>query len=614
MKPKEALSLLGSSRVIWIDDQFRTDTPEELAKLLSQYLEIARQLPLDDGVTALIDRVAMDDESALVELTENLLGMDAAARVILGGQFHALLATKNGGIPDLNTDQIRCVQKELGIGPGDSWTFDRADGGIRELAEAEGGDGHITFIVDLQDEYGAQGNERGLELLRLLGQLGSKATVFLLTRNASKATEADLEDDLRVKLTMEDAGGVRVPVCVIAKERLEGKEAVIVEGLRVALKRAGLRRGIHEVLLRANEELQAAFDDARKRLLRIPPEQLDRYVVDRAYKEGVSELHVVERALSASMSDRFKRLFANDTIAVNGAGRFRKLRNIRLEAPTSISTELQDFRRIEIWEDAELVNSSHSPLACGDVFAASVPDAAGELVERRFILLVQPCDVMLRPEGKRESDVGVLAQIQPRDYKDSNSPSLKKPLLPFVLDGVEWICEFRKSATANLCVLDASTWLRDGTVRYQHGDIETLPTELLPGQVKNAKRISGQFEEALVQCAELETPASWRLAPDCLLSLSRDKMFRALSIPAFTAFSLIPKNGDQKRVTSGRFEWPLRRVGRIRMPYAAALLSNYLAVQGRAAFDLDYLQADDLPSSPSKIPLPGSPCELACMG
>lgn len=611
MKPKDALNLIGSSRVIWIDDQFRTDAPAELAKLLAEYLELARQLPLDESFVEVFDRFSVDEELGLVELTEKLLEMDAPQRLFLGGQFHALLVKRNGGILDLDTTQIKCVQKELGIDVDDSWTFDRADGGIRELAEAEGGDGHVTYIVDLQDEYGAPGNERGLELLKLLGQLSSDATVFLLTRSASKATEADLEDDLRGKLAAEDAS---VPVCVIAKERIEGKESVIVEGLRVALKRAGLRRGIHEVLLRANEELQAAFDDARKRLLRIPPEQLDRYVVDRAYKEGVSELHVVERALSASMSDRFKRLFATDSIAVGGAERFRQLRSIQLEAPARASIDLQDFRRIEIWEDDQLVNASHSPLACGDVFVAQVPGGAGGLVERRFILLVQPCDVMLRPDGRRDSDVGVLAQIQPRDYDDPNTPSLKKPLLPFVLDGVEWVCEFRKSATVNLGVLDASTWNKDGVVRYQHGDRDVLPVGLLPGQLKNARRTSEQFDETLVQCAKLETVPIGVIPPDCLLSLSRDKAFRALSSPVFTALSLLPNKARAKPVTTGRFEWALRRVGRVRMPYAAALLSNYLAVQGRTAFDLDYLQTDDLSNAPSQSPSLVRPCELACMG
>lgn len=51
-----------------------------------------------------------------------------------------------------------------------------------------------------------------------------------------------------------------------------------------------------------------------------------------------------------------------------------------------------------------------------------------------------------------------------------------------------------------------------------------------------------------------------------------------------------------KRVT-----WSLRRTGRVRMPYAAALLRDYLAIQGRDAFDLDFTKEAAQPS-PSCVP------------
>jgi hypothetical protein len=38
-----------------------------------------------------------------------------------------------------------------------------------------------------------------------------------------------------------------------------------------------------------------------------------------------------------------------------------------------------------------------------------------------------------------------------------------------------------------------------------------------------------------------------------------------------------------------RMTWQLRRCGRIRMPYASALLDDYVSVMSRQAFDLDYM-------------------------
>lgn len=590
MKPIDALALLGSNRVIWIDDQFGIDTAEDLARLLGENLEVSRGLDLPK-FEAIFERIDNEDGDAYTDLIELLKEVDSQELSDIARRFHAGSAIANQGTVDLDHDQIKTVQEQLAIKASDSWSFERAERLMSDQAASDEGDSHITYIVDLQDRNGALGNERGLDLLKVLGRSKSRATSFLLTRNATKASEAILEDTLRAKLMEDDHSADESPICVIAKERLEGGKGVIVDGLKVAIKRAGLRRGVHEVLLRADAELKDAFNGARKRLLRIPPEQLDHYVVDRAYKEGVSELHVVERALSASMSERFKKLFATDPQAINGAARFRQLRPIRLDPPTTPSADLEAFRRMELWESSELVNTSYSLLACGDVFVAKADGISEATQAERFILLVQPCDVMLRPDGSRDFDTGVLVQISPRDPEDKNAGSLKKPLLPFILEGQEWICEFRKAATVSLSILDTASWRADGSVAYAHSDDKKFPSAFLPGQLKNAQRVAAAFEVALTQRAQLGANDPEWFMPNCRLTLSNVKVFLRFVTPSFVAKTItVQKN--KPSIQTGAFSWNLQRIGRVRMPYAAALLSNYLAVQGREAFDLEYLKSD----------------------
>lgn len=589
MKPIEALALLGATRVIWIDDQFGNDSVEALAKLLAEHLEISRQLDLQD-LEPIFERIDSDDQDARTDLIEMLKETDSEKRTEISRRFHAKSVEANQGTADLDDGQIKCVQEQLNILPADSWPFDHAEKLMYEQAIGNEGDSHITYIVDLQDQYGAPNNERGLDLLRVLGKSNSKATAFLLTRNATKTSEATLEDHLRSKLMEGDDSTSKSPICVIAKERLEGGKPIIIEGLMIAIKRAGLRRGVHEVLLRASSELNDAFNDARTRLLRIPPEQLDHYVVDRAYKEGVSELHVVERALSASMSEKFRTLFATDVQAIDGAARFRKLRPILLDTPNAPSVDLETFRRMELWEDTHLVNASYSLLACGDVFVRSTGAENEVTPDERFILLVQPCDVMLRPSGKRDFDTGILVQIAPRDPTDNNAGSLKKPLLPFILDGKEWVCEFRKAAAVSLAILDTATWRADGRVQYSNADDAAFSPTMLPGQLKNAQKAAKTFEKALTQQATFDSNDSAWFIPSCQLTLSSSNVFLGFASPTFipkTIPGLGKKDAPKK---TGSFSWNLRRVGRVRMPYAAALLSTYLSVQGREAFDLDYLK------------------------
>ena len=48
MQPIDALGLLGSKRVIWIDDQLAKNTAEQLARALADHLDVSRQLGLED--------------------------------------------------------------------------------------------------------------------------------------------------------------------------------------------------------------------------------------------------------------------------------------------------------------------------------------------------------------------------------------------------------------------------------------------------------------------------------------------------------------------------------------------------------------------------------------
>jgi hypothetical protein len=93
---------------------------------------------------------------------------------------------------------------------------------------------------------------------------------------------------------------------LIAKERLFNfkDDEDLEEALKISIKRAGLRRSLSEVVSRAHGTVDAAFGSAAACLLTVPPEQLEAYVFERGYKEGVSELHVVERVLPHRKASR----------------------------------------------------------------------------------------------------------------------------------------------------------------------------------------------------------------------------------------------------------------------------------------------------------------------
>jgi len=588
MTPTEALKLLGSTRVIWIDDRFATASASGLVALLVARGEDAAEA-CPPSIQEALRKIADGDEVGNEELQQAVTDLNESERITLLREIQ--LKLEDNGNSELSDEQIESVCTHLSIAKEDRWHFDIAENAMLELAKGSG-DASISYIIDLNDAQGASDNTRGLDLLKALHGAGSKATALLLTHYATRVNEAEKELELRNVLLQ--AGPLDVaPVCVIAKERLypegeaasspEGRDGTVAAALRIAIKRAGLRRNVHEVLVRVHSHIAQAFKSASNDLLEVPPEQLDEYVIGRAYAEGVSELHVVERALTASMSESFRQMFSVDSDTRENERRLRLLRGVPLDIDATIHhRKLEAFRTQEVWEPADLVNKGCSQLACGDVFEM---DAQADAPAHRFILLAQPCDVTLRPNGTRDSDAGFLVMLKQLD--DVNSSSNQKQIkLPFLLDGKQWVCELRKTTSVRLELLDLVSYRTDG--RLQYNEDQVVPNWLLPGQEASGKSVFASLKKAVRTRREAKTDLAKEVKDSrCQLTLSASGPFRHIAHGTFV--DLTAAVGDEPEVKAG-FTWNLRRVGRVRMPYASALLGSYLAVVDRDAFDLDYLK------------------------
>lgn len=590
MTPVDVLSLLGSTRVIWIDDRFATASAEKLVDLLVAHAEDVVDV-CPDSIREPLRKIIDNDSAGNHDLEQEVANLSGVDRTRLLRQTQRKI--EDNGNEDLSDDQILSVCTHLSIAHDDRWSFEAAEAAMLGLAESCG-DAAISYIIDLNDAQGATGNTRGLDLLKTLHSAKSKATAFLLTHYATKSNESEKELELR-NILLQDGQQNIAPVCVIAKERLyadgdtassqAGQNAAVAKALRIAFKRAGLRRNVHEVLVRVYSHIDLAFKSASNDLLEIPPEQLDEYVVGRAYAEGVSELHVVERALTASMSESFRRMFSANPETLENARRLRALHSVSVDVDVDITghhKKLETFRTQEVWESAELINRGCSPLACGDVFEM---DAQADAPSHRFILLVQPCDVTLRPKGNRDSEAGFLVKLDQLDGINDHV-NQKRIKLPFVLQSKQWVCDLRKTTSVRLELLDLVSYRTDGRLQYSNGQV--VSDWLLPGQQVSAKAVFASLAKAVKARQGATTPIAKEVKDSrCQLTLSASGAFRYIAHGTFVEARAAA--GDQPEVCAG-FSWNLRRVGRVRMPYASALLGNFLAVMDRNAFDLDYLQ------------------------
>lgn len=584
MKVSEALSFLGATRVIWIDDCFN-DTPIQLARLLVNSLETAKACEFPE-LAGSLESYQFDPSGAEASIVQILTDTEAGRLAeIKAAFFEREGAQKDFATGELSAAAIERTCELLGVRADDRWTFDKADRQLAALLAA--GDADVSYVVDLNEAGGSK--TRGLDILRSLWAGNSAGTTFILTHESDVAGEGQREAELRQLLADPGESPLGIPICVIAKERLYEDSAVpdaMEEALRIAIKRAGLRRSVFEVLVRAKVELEGAFNEAATSLLSIPPEQLESHVFERGYKEGVSELHVVERALTAHIGQNLRSFFGVDEAVQRSARRLRSLRNIVLNStPTLPNANLAAFRQAEVWESDALINRAYTPIACGDVFETDASEPATKSSMKRFVLLGQPCDISLRPgDKKRAQDAAFLVPLKKKGPSATDRDP-KAPILPFKLDGDQWSCDFRNATMVKLSVLDLASFRSDGRVRLDEG--HSPSEDLLAGQQKVYQECTAAAAKALHAATPILND-SGAIDADLQLSFASTDAFKHIHCATFEPESKTKAHGvlttHPKRVT-----WRLRRCGRIRMPYAASLLDQYVSVMSRQAFDLDYM-------------------------
>lgn len=578
----EIKGALGIDRVIWIDDVFG-EPSIDLALLARKYPEIQDEFPelspafavqgFSDVDAALQQMINDLDENRRSELQVNLLQRDAA----------------QGPARELATTAIDAVCEILGVVDEDRWTFEKADA---ELNNVNGDDATVGYIIDLKEGGGAE--RRGLGILSQLRAKNSQGVAFILTHEAASDGEAALERSLEADIAVPNK--LAPPITVISKERLTIDNADVGASLAIALKRAGLRRALHKVLDAATERAASAYVSTAVSLLDLEPERLEQYVYNRGATEGVSELHVVERALTAGTSKVLRTFFGSDPVIHDAIRSLRALQTVALDTPPlSAGSILNDLRDTEVWDDANTINIAFTPLANGDVFCFDETDPNSPNSPRLFVLLGQPCDIMLRANGKRESDAGLMVPlIELNDdgtpIADPNDPDedekIKAPEIPFRIKGKRFKLNIRQIAYARLAVLDLACFRADGCVRVEQG--QTAPAFLLPGGQSIYDNRTAAAENSLNGPVPAAVPAGIYAPIDdrLLLTMNDGDLWNRVRLgKRLAAFNV---NGHHLGPLPDRVTWFLRRDGRIRAPYSAFLLERALRTLGRRAFDADY--------------------------
>ncbi|MDE2847512.1 MAG: hypothetical protein OXO51_12445 [Gemmatimonadota bacterium] len=353
---------------------------------------------------------------------------------------------------------------------------------------------------------------------------------------------------------------------VIAKERLK-KEPPDYYGFLGMLRLTALSGRYERVKCKAWSIFEDSLSEAREAMDRLPVLDFDRMFFASSRREGVWEPETLFRVFSILMRRDARARMHRDQDIINAISEARSVsttsdlisRALETENDSMESVRLQRF---EIYEPIDELNSFHTPVNIGDVYRF-------ESKSKDYILLAQPCDLMVRGTGKRNYDDNkfgrTAAVVELVNSDDEKKESWGE--LPFCNEetGKPVFVNYARVYQVPLLVLDLCTFSNDGMAKINV--CEECPQMLIEPWKERYRKLCRHFEEVLNRYSDLT---------NCEL----DDETNLLALPgSANTLKLKPEVADKT------LKFGVKRVLRLRQPWSGALLTEFAQYHARAAFD-----------------------------
>ena len=245
--------------------------------------------------------------------------------------------------------------------------------------------------------------------------------------------------------------------------------------------------------------------------------------------------------------------------------------NCELFPPPSSAWALQ---REELYEPDDYINRNHLPLELGDIF-----ERVGASSIKRYILLAQPCDLMVRRNGKRQPEIHRVPIAEVMAAKDPPHYSEEMPY--FSASPTEkWYVKLKLVHFVRTCILDLCVFNQDGVAKIVVNG--NAPSGIRPAWSlrhgilsRNWGRAVREADKLALAVAESQGPAHVRqqTARDVRGLFFDDDLFKG---------SLAEADGTRTVM------YDCKRVGRISRARAIGFLMSYTATLGRPAHKREF--------------------------
>ena len=232
------------------------------------------------------------------------------------------------------------------------------------------------------------------------------------------------------------------------------------------------------------------------------------------------------------------------------------------------------MQREELYDFDNHINQNHLPLELGDIF-----EKVNSQSVKKYILLVQPCDLMVRSDGKRHPELQrvPLAEVVLADNASNYSEEM--PYFGISPDK-KWFVKLKSIHFVHGCLLDLCVFNQDGMAKLTID--ENASSEIRPAWKarhgilsRHLKRVVHKAD--ILSFSDNDSPAVKQIKQEIA------KEFDGLLLDDDLFKGNLSEADGVRSIT-----YNCKRIGRLARARAMGLLMSYTATLGRPAYDRDF--------------------------
>jgi len=556
------LVTLNVARVVYVDDNIKSVSLEDVIaatisldapELLNIFPELGDSVPDDPDI--LIQKIrTIWEQIDSDNKTERGQAVFIAARQHDGNEEDDL-----GDVSIMN--DLIVATKLLNLTP-EQWEIQK------EQLLQDNQNSHTLFLFD-QDFSDKGGDpEGGIKIIAsLLARNDAKRIICgLLTHTVTPETQPTRWVELSKAHNIPKDRFVVIPKLYLSKDPI--LFAQIMKFAALSPDFDELKRKTKEIIATASEAAAARVDD-------VSIYDLEHIVFRVSAEEGLWEPDMLFRLHALFHRLESRRLAHEGGILEDIAARLRVVSGIPMESelfsPPSSTWALQ---RNELYENDDYINRNHLPLELGDIF-----ELVGVDNGKKYILLAQPCDLMVRNDGERHPELDRLpvAEVVCTD----KTPSYAEELPYFdELPSKKWYVKLKRIHFVRSYILDLCVFNQDGISKFTNANAASHG--IRPAWQARYKIMARFYGQAIAKAGILAPIANDSNAVKQTKQLIA-KIFKSLLFEDDLFKGDIAEENGTHVIT-----YNCKRARRLSRERALGLLMSYTSTLGRPAYDREF--------------------------